>query len=252
MWDWFCQFLFECLKLTKDVVGDWGMAIIVLTLIIRILLTPLTVKGMKSSARMQALQPKMKALQEKYANDPQAQREAIMQFQAENKFNPLSGCLPTLLQMPVFFALFTVTRDFLPAEAHFYSILDSLSLTPTQAFETGGLSAAAIFIFMDLLFAVLTIIPIVLNAKNSSEDQQKQMKVMAVVMSLFMLYIGWIIPVGALIYYDTTSLWGVVQQLIITQKVTDKIKAEEGARMGVQPLEVDVVRKEHKPRPRKK
>lgn len=125
MWEWFIGLVSQILATIQSVVGDWGLAIIILTFIIRLLLTPLSIHSTKSSARMQALQPRMMEIQERYRDDPQRLNEEMMKFQRENKFNPFGGCLPLLLQMPVFFALFSVLQYHLPADAHFiiFSIL---------------------------------------------------------------------------------------------------------------------------------
>ncbi len=255
MWDWFTSFLLQALQGIASFVGDWGLAIIILTAIIRILLTPLTVKSTTSSARMQVLQPKLKAIQERYAHDPQLQAQAMKEFYAENKFNPLGGCLPVLLQMPIFFALFAVLRDQLPVvapDAHFYSILNSLSMSVAGAISEFGFVGAWVFIALDVLFAVMSFVPMYLNAKNSTPEQLQTMKITGIVMSLFMLFIGWSLPVGILLYYNTSALWGVIQQVFITQRVIDQVKKSEAERMVNAPISVDVVRREHKPRPHKK
>lgn len=250
MWDWFIQFLTNVLALLAGTLGDWGLAIIVLTFIIRLILTPLTVKSTRSSAQMQALQPKMQEIQEKYADDPMKQQEAMKAFYAENKFNPLGGCLPVLLQMPIFFALFSVLKA-VPAEAHFYNILNSLSLSPADAWTQGGIAGAWVFILLDVLFGVLTLLPMMMNA-SSNPEQAGTNKIMGVVMGCMMMYFGWSVPVGVVLYYNVSAAWGVVQQKFITQKVLDNAKAQQEERMKNAPIEVEVVRKEKKPRPHKK
>ena len=102
MWDWFVQFLTNILSYLAQLTGDWGMAIIIITVAIRILIMPLMNKSTASTARMQALQPLLQEIQEKYADDPQRLNEEMRKFQAEHNFNPLGGCLPMFLQMPVF------------------------------------------------------------------------------------------------------------------------------------------------------
>ena len=99
MWDWIVNILFELLKLIQTFAVDWGLSIIILVVIIRLLLTPLMLKSTKSTARMQVLQPKMLEIQERYADDPQRQAEEMQKFYSENKFNPMAGCLPLLIQM---------------------------------------------------------------------------------------------------------------------------------------------------------
>ena len=133
MWDGIIYVIAQILTFIANLVGDWGLAIIILTAIIRILLTPLTVSSTRSMAKMQVLQPKMMEIQERYADDPQRMNLEMQKFYSENKFNPLGGCLPTLIQMPVFFALFSVLRYQIPADAHFYGIFESLALSPNGA-----------------------------------------------------------------------------------------------------------------------
>ena len=251
MWDAFINLLFEILKGVEGFVGDWGLAIIVMTAIIRILLTPLTVKSTKSSAKMQALQPQLKAIQERYMDDPEQQAAAMREFYAEHKFNPLGGCLPVFLQMPIFFALFRVLRDMLPEGAHFYGVLDNLAMSVANAIAVSDPQVVT-FIALDILFGVLTLVPMYLNSKNSEPEQEQQMRVMAIFMGVMMVWVGWKIPVGVLLYYNVSAIWGVVQQVFITNKVMEKVKAEEAERMKNAPIQVDVVRRERKPRPRKK
>lgn len=252
MWDWFIQFLTSVLAQLASFLGDWGLAIIVLTFIIRLILTPLTVKSTRSSAKMQALQPRMKEIQERYADDPAKQQEEMQNFYAENKFNPLGGCLPVLLQMPIFFALFSVLKA-VPSEAHFYNILSSLSFSPAESLASLGISGAIVPILLDILFGVLTLIPMLLqNQATSDPAQVKQTRIMGAVMAVMMVYFGWGVPVGVVLYYDTSAAFGVVQQKFVTTKVLEKAKAEEEERAKNAPIQVDVVRKDKKPRPHKK
>lgn len=251
MWDVFIGLLTQVLATLKDVCGDWGMAVIILTLIIRVLLTPLMTKSTESSARMQALQPQMQAIKDKYADDPVRMNEELQKFYAEHKFNVLGGCLPMLLQMPVFFGLFTVASR-IPENASFYGILPTIALSPAKMFETYGLAEAAIYIFLVVLFAVNTFIPMVMNLKNNSQDQRTQSITMGVVMSAFMLWFGWTVPTAVLLYYNTSSLWQIVQQKLVTDRVMKRVKEETEAQLAGKPIEIDVVRKEKKDRPRKK
>jgi YidC/Oxa1 family membrane protein insertase len=252
MWEWFIDLLFQILSAIAGVVGDWGLAIILFTFIIRLLLTPLTIKSTKSSAKMQAMQPMMKEIQEKYADDPQRQQQELQKFYAENSFNPLGGCLPLLLQMPIFFALFSVLRDKLPETAHFFNILPSLSQSLSGAFALGGIQEAWVYIVLDILFGVLTLVPMVINARNSDPSQRNQTLIMGVIMAGMMCWFGLNVPVGVLLYYDTSAAWGALQQTFVTRRVLEAAKAEHEARMKNRPIEVDVVRKEHKPRQHKK
>lgn len=245
MWTWFKDFLFSILVALESVVGDWGLAIIVLTVILRIILLPLTLKQMKSTAAMQLLTPKLQEIQQKYADDPQRLNEEMMKFYAENKFNPAAGCLPMLVQMPIFIALFNVLRTQVPEGASFYNLVSPLTSTPQEVLTNNGIIAALPFLILVVFFGVSTLIPMLLQSKAD-----KNMKLMGGMMSVMMLYFGFISPAGVLLYWDTSSLWGIAQQLIINKKT--KLEAETEEADTVKPIEVDVVRTERKQRPKKK
>lgn len=251
MWDWFINFLTAVLAGIEGFVGDWGLAVIILTVIIRLILTPLMAHSTKSTARMQVMQPKLQEIQERYADNPERQAEEMRKIYADMKFNPLGGCLPIFLQMPVFFGLFTVARQ-VPADASFFGILPSISLSVSQVIEASGWVAAAPYILFDVLFGVLTFVPMVINVSTQAEAQRSQTMTMGAIMAVMMLFFGWSVPAAVLLYYVTSSLWQVIQQKVITQRVMEKAKAEAEAEAAGRPIEVDVVRKEKKARPHKK
>ena len=97
----------ELLKGLNSLTGSYGLAIIALTIIVRVCLWPLGVSQQRSMRAMQILQPKMKLIQERYKNDPQTAQRKLMEFYKEHKFNPMAGCLPLLIQMPIFILLYT-------------------------------------------------------------------------------------------------------------------------------------------------
>lgn len=255
MWDWIVNVLFQILALIQQFAVDWGLSIIILVVIIRLLLTPLMIKSSKSTARMQVLTPKIQEIQERYADDPQRQSQEMQKFYAENKFSPFGGCLPLLIQMPILCALFTLLQhlgDYFDGETFsFYGILPNLQ-TSVAATLPQGFGVAAPYVVALLLFAILTLIPQLYMSRNQTGAQAQTMKTTAIIMSVFMLFIGWSLPAGVLLYYDVSSAWQVAQQIFVTQKVIDKAKAEEEERMANAPIEVDVVRREHKARPHKK
>ncbi|MBO7674538.1 MAG: YidC/Oxa1 family membrane protein insertase [Atopobiaceae bacterium] len=256
MWEAFINLLTNILSGIHGFCGDWGLAIIILTLIVRLLIMPLMTRSTRSSAKMQVLQPKMMELQERYADDPETLQREMSKFYAENKFNPLGGCLPILLQMPIFFALFSVIRNvesIAGGTASFYSIVPDLAKGPAQVIADSGFAAAAVYIFLDLLFGVLTLIPLLINTQAGSDPQQQRTsRMMGIFMALWMLWIGWSLPSGVLLYYNTSALWQVAQQQFITKRVMDAAKAEAEASMANKPIEVEVVRKDRKKRPHKK
>ncbi len=103
----FTTLTIELLKGLATVVGNYGFAIIVLTIIVRLAMWPLNVSQQRSMKMMQTLQPKMKAIQDRYKNDPQKMQQKLMEFYKENKFNPMGGCLPLLIQLPIFILLYS-------------------------------------------------------------------------------------------------------------------------------------------------
>ncbi len=251
MWDWFINFLYAVLQGIQGLVGDWGLSVICLTIIIRLILMPLQTKSVKSTAGMQVMQPRIQEIQEKYADDPQRLQEETMKIYSEMNVNPLMGCLPLLLQMPVFFALFTVIK-MVPEGSCFYSILPSISDSCSGVLAASGFVPALPYIIMDVLFGVLTFVPMMMNSQTMDESQRQQQMIMGGVMSVMMLWFGWTCPAAVLLYYVTSSLWQVVQQQLVTKKVMEKAKADAEARAKNAPLEVNVVRKEKKPRQHKK
>ena len=256
MWEAFTNFITNILVGIHGFCGDWGLAIIILTLIVRLLITPLMTRSTRSSAKMQVLQPKMMELQERYADDPDRLRQEMSKFYAENKFNPVGGCLPILLQMPIFFALFSVIRNIATisgGHASFFSIVPDLTVGPAQVIASSGIGAAAVYIVLDLMFGALTLIPMLLNTQASADpSQQRTTRIMGVVMAVWMVWIGWSLPSGVLLYYNTSALWQVAQQQLVTKRVMEAAKAEAEAKFADQPLQVDVVRKDRKKRPHKK
>lgn len=257
MWDWIVQILLQILRFIQGFASDWGLSIIILTVIVRLILTPLLLKSTKSTARMQVLQPKLMEIQQKYADDPQRQAEEMQKFYSENKFNPLGGCLPLLIQMPILLALFTLLRN-LPGYIgesgvvfSFYNIMPDLTTTPGAQWAN-GIATALPYLISLILFGILTVIPSLYQSHNQTGQQASSMRTMALVMGTMMLWLGWNLPAGVLLYYDVSSLWQVAQQIFVTRRVMEKAKAEEEERLAHAPIEVDVVRREHKARPRKK
>ena len=141
MWDVFKDWIFDIIHFFYDFCGDWGLAIIIVTVIFRILISPLMHKQTKSSFQMQKVQPLMQELQRKYADDQPRLQEEMQKLYAEVKFNPLAGCLPMLLQMPIFMALFQVLSEMGSRTSgttyEFYNLVPSLVMRPSEALAVG-------------------------------------------------------------------------------------------------------------------
>lgn len=253
MWDAIVQFVVSIIGAIAGVVGDWGLAIILFTVIVRLLLSPLTSKSTRSSVRMSAMQPKMQAIQEKYADDPERMQEELRKLQADEGFNPLGGCLPLLIQFPIFMALYQGLMRSIPQSATFFGLLQ-LNISPAASLGDPGLPMALAYISFDILFGLLTFVPMVINQQPGMDAaQRRQSMMMGGFMAIFMLFIGWNLGIGVLLYYIVSSLWGVVQNRLVTNNEKAKIAAgKDEAVNKAREIDVDIVRKERKPRPRKK
>jgi len=206
------------------ITGDYGFAIILLTVMFRVALIPLTLKQTRSMYEMQRIQPKIKELQQKYKNDKEKLQEETLKFYQENKVNPFGGCLPMLLQMPIFIALFQVLggtaekpgefMEYLStlepatqeAARAFWIILPDLTSTPKAVWEMSALPEVIPYATLVVLFGLSVWLP---QQLMPGEQQQKQI---GMFMALMMLYFGWISPAGVLLYWVTSSLLGIVQQ----------------------------------------
>ena len=230
MWDIFKDWIFDIIQFFYNFCHDWGLAIIIVTIIFRIIVAPLMHKQAKSNYAMQKVQPKIQALKDRFPDDPTRQSQEMQKIYAEMKFNPLAGCLPMLLQMPIFIALFQVLREMGDRIGEgtysFYNLVPNLVTTPSQAFGEGFGTFVPYLILM-IIFAGATF--------------------------LMMLWISWGSPAGVLLFWGASSLIGIGQnQLTLARcRAADRRKEEEEA-LVVKPIEVNVTRKEKKKRPKKK
>lgn len=192
-----------------NISGDYGLAIIMLTLAVRVLMLPLTIKQTRSMHEMKKIQPKLKKLQEKYKDDKQKLQQEIMKFYKEHKVNPVAGCLPLLLQLPIMFALFRVLLELgKRGGTRFLFIIPDLSLSAGTARATLALAPMAPYFILVGLMVLTTYIP----SKMMSTDPQQD-KIM-IFMSLFMAYIGWSFPAGVVLYLVVSNIWTIGQQYI--------------------------------------
>jgi YidC/Oxa1 family membrane protein insertase len=204
---------------------------------------------------MQKMQPLIAEIKEKYATDQQRQQEEMMKVYKEAKFNPLSGCLPMVLQMPIFIALYGVLQklpDYITASgrpdaalpATFYNLIPDLSVSPSMVFASDGVPAVIPYILLVLLFGVSMVIPLLIN-----KSRERQTLIMTAVMAVVMLFFGWSVPAGVLLYWDVSSLLGVGQQAL-SRRLLEKKDAEKEA-VEIKPVKVEVERKTKKTRPKK-
>lgn len=207
-WLWFIsQPLFVLLKWLYGILGNWGLAIIAITIIVKSLMYPLTKAQYTSMAKMRALQPKMAALKEKYGDDRQKFGQATMEMYRKEKVNPMGGCFPILLQMPIFLALF-------------YVFLESTELRHAEFYLwLTDLSAMDPYYVLPVLFGLSMFVTQKLQPMTVTDPmQQKMMTFMPVIFSVFFLWF----PSGLVLYWLVSNLISIAQMLIIYRGMEKK------------------------------
>lgn len=256
-WDLFKDGIFWLINWFYTFVGDWGLAIIIITIIFRGIMLPIMHKQTKSSYAMKKLNPEMNRIKELYADDKTRQSEELQKVYAEAKFNPISGCIPMFIQMPIFIALFQALREAPDrigdiSNYCFYNLVPNLVSSPQEVWNSGeGFLAALPYLILILIFAGATFLPMILQQQGGDPKQRKQTLIMSGVMSVFMLFVGWGSPAGVLLFWGTSSILALIQQRVSMKILENKDKQAEEEKQ-YQPVKVDVVRKEKTKRPRKK
>ena len=195
------------------------MVYIVFTLFVRLLLVPLMVKQIKSQKAMQDIQPKIKEIQEKYKNKPEKQQEELMKIYQEAKINPLAGCLPLLIQMPILIGLFNVLRD--PVT---YGVFQSAAEFAKA--DTGFLWIQSISSTHNISLALLSGISAYFMQKmmtTGDEQTENMMKSMTYVMSAMSLFWGYTFQAGLAIYWITSNIFSIAQYQLITSPLKAKL-----------------------------
>lgn len=182
---------------------SYGIAIILLTLVIKAILAPLTVKQIKSMKAMQELQPRMQALQEKYKNNPQQMQQEVAKMYREMGVNPLAGCLPLLVQMPFLIAIFWALQDY-PYNPAYVQFLWLPSLGQTDPYY-----------ILPVLSAVSTWMMSRQTSQGATGAAASQQKIMMWFMPLFIGYISLNFPAGLVIYWVVSNVFQFVQQHFI-------------------------------------
>jgi len=186
-----------------NLTGNYGLAIIILSVIIQLLLTPLSFKSYKAMAVMKKIQPEMQAIQKMYKDDPQRMNREVMDLYKRHGTNPLGGCLPMLLQIPVFFALFTALRNSwsLHGAPFFLWIKDLSSKDP--------------FYVLPLVMGGIMFLQQHLSPQTSDPAQAAMMKWMPVIFTFMFLSF----PSGLVLYWLINSTWGFAQSMYLQKKM---------------------------------
>ncbi len=198
------QPLFSALSWVHSVTGNWGVAILLITLLLKLIFYPLSEASGKSMAKMRALQPRIKNIQEQYKDDKEKLGRATMELYQREKVNPVSGCLPMIVQIPVFFAFYWVLMESVEMrQAPFALWLNDLS-SPDPYFILPILMAGAMFVQQRL------------NPTSPDPVQAKVMMFMPIAMSALFMFL----PSGLVLYYVANTALGVLQQWNINRRIT--------------------------------
>ena len=256
MWDIIKDFVYNIIHFFYTFCGDWGLAIILVTIIFRIIVAPLMHMSARSSFMMQKIQPLMQEIQTKFADDPVRQNQEMQKMYADIKFNPLIGCLPILLQMPIFIAMYQTLREMgsrvEDGTYAFYNLVPDLVATPGDALSQSPVAFIPYLILM-IIFAGATFLPMIMQqlSNKSNPQQSRQMIIMSLIMSMIMLWIAWGAPAGVLLFWGVSSHIGVAQQQNSMRYIKKKDQKETEA-IEVMPIEVNVTRRVQKKRQTKK
>jgi YidC/Oxa1 family membrane protein insertase len=189
--------LFWLLRWLHKLVGNWGWAIVLLTVLIKAAFYPLNAASARSMAKMKLVAPKMKAIQEQYANDKQRQQQAMMELYRTEKINPLGGCLPILVQMPVFLALYWV-------------LLEAVELRHAPWLGwIHDLSAPDPWYVLPVIYAITAYLQVKLNPTPAGDPaQQKMMQIMPIAFSVMFIFF----PAGLVLYWLVNNVISIAQQ----------------------------------------
>ena len=209
------------LKAIYGVIGNYGLSIIVFTIIVKMILMPLTVKQTKSTFAMSEINPKVKEIQAKYKNKPEKQNEEISKLYKESGINPLSGCLPILIQMPILMGLFYVFKD--PVT---HGVFASKA---TMAAANGNFLWIKALSKPDYILAVFSGVSAYLMQKVMTPKDQLEgpMKMMSWLLAGMSLYWGFIFPAALTLYWGVSNIFSVFQYYLITRPLKSKLEQEK-------------------------
>jgi YidC/Oxa1 family membrane protein insertase len=240
MFDWLFEAVATTLSFLYDLVPNYAVAIALLTVVAMVITTPFTLKGTRSMMQMQMLQPEMRRLQMKYKDDRQKLNEELMAFYRENNLNPLGGCLPLLLQAPIFIILFNVVRGlttmgedgtfapkYLDQTSQLFRDLDQVSEMRAFGVDLAESAQAALGIgFAHALPHVIMVAIVAVSAyyqqkqiqgRNPNAEVPPQMKIMMRVFPAMFVVFAFVSPGGLVVYFVTSNLYRIGLQAYITR-----------------------------------
>ncbi|WP_075173949.1 membrane protein insertase YidC [Neptunomonas phycophila] len=199
---WIASPLYMLLKALHGFLGNWGLAIIGITLIVKAVLFPLNAKAFKSMAKMRKFAPEMKRMKEMYGDDRQKMSQAMMQLYKKEKINPLGGCLPMVAQMPIFIALYWV-------------LAESVELRHAEFLYLADLSAKDPYFILPIIMGASMFIQQTLNPAPPDPMQAKVMKMLPILFTFFFLWF----PAGLTLYWVVNNILSIAQQYVINKQI---------------------------------
>jgi len=201
--------IFASMQYVHSLLGNWGWSIILLTILIKILLYPLSAASLKSMAKMRNLQPEMARLKELYGDDRQKMSQELMGLYKKEKVNPAGGCLPMLLQMPVFIALYWV-------------LLESVEIRHTPwILWIQDLSAKDPFFVLPIIMGGSMLLMQQMQPMPTDPMQAKVMKLMPIMFTVFFMFF----PAGLVLYWTVNNLLSMLQQWVVNMQLATSKKS---------------------------
>ena len=219
---WLENILNWILQLFYKVIPNYGVAIILLTILIKLLLQPLAKKGMDSTAKMGALTPKINEIKERYPDDPEAQNAAMAKLYKEEKINPMGSCIPMLIQFPIFIALYGLLNTnfdlrgsmFIPGWIPDLSIPDTIYTLPFAIpFLGTQIHLLPILYTISMIFSMK-----ITQSGSQASAQQGMMAFMTYGMPIIFFFIMYNAPSGLLLYWSTVNVISIGQQMFVNKK----------------------------------
>ena len=232
------------LQVFRQVTPNYGWAIVLLTVCVRLVLHPLTLKSQKTQHKMQKVQPLLTAAKEKYKHDKKLQQQEVMKVMREQGANPLGGCLPMLLQLPIFLGLWrALYQDASLRQAPFMMWMNDLSKPDSLFTFSGGIPwIGQSFNLLPILCAVVMIVQQKMTPMSPDPQQRQQQKILMFMPVIFTLML-YHMPSGLMVYFLASSVFGVAEQWFILRRLNRAAAAADAEGKSAVPVDV---KREHK------
>ena len=207
---------FAILTFLHNITNNYGWAIIILTLMIQVLILPLTLKSLRSMAAMKRIQPMIQDIQNKYKDNPQRLQAEMLNIYKSQKVNPLGGCLPMFLQLPIFWAFFTMLRNAYELRCEPWILWVKDLSAADQFMQLGAFNLN----LLPLIMGLGMFLQQKMTTATSDPTQKKIMYIMPIVFT----FMFWTFPSGLVLYWLTNSIVSMILQYIVIRKDSARIK----------------------------